>query len=48
MYLWRLDAQARMLRRELERERQREQPFSSAPRATVKRVSSPEHETVEQ
>ncbi|MEI7644856.1 MAG: CcmD family protein [Chloroflexales bacterium] len=34
-YLWRIDTQARALRREIEREQRREQP--AAPRATVTR-----------
>ncbi|MEI7769940.1 MAG: CcmD family protein [Chloroflexales bacterium] len=39
-YLWRIDSQARALRREIEREERREQP--AAPRATVTRVSAGE------
>ncbi|MEI8306776.1 MAG: CcmD family protein [Chloroflexales bacterium] len=36
VYLWRIDVQARALRRELEREDRREQP--APPRSTVTRV----------
>ncbi|NNJ09987.1 CcmD family protein [Chloroflexales bacterium ZM16-3] len=35
-YLWRIDSQARALKRELEREERREQPVP--PRATITRV----------
>lgn len=51
IYLWRIDGQARALKRELERDRERsklaadERPVT--PRATITRVSSAEHETVE-
>jgi CcmD family protein len=40
VYLWRIDSQARALKRELEREQRRTQPTS--PRATVTRVSEGE------
>jgi CcmD family protein len=40
VYLWRIDAQARALKRELERTEQREPP--TPPRATVTRVSEGE------
>lgn len=45
IYLWRIDGQARALRRELERERQREAP--PTPQATLTRVSEPGVSTVE-
>lgn len=50
-YLWRIDSQARQLKRQLERERARAQGEGearpAAPRPTVTRVSSPESEPVE-
>lgn len=47
VYLWRIDAQARGLKKQLERERRDERP--SAPAATLTRVreARPEGETVE-
>jgi CcmD family protein len=39
VYLWRIDSQARALKRELERDRERAIP--AAPRATLSRVSQP-------
>lgn len=50
LYLWRIDAQARQLRRELDRDRQQAEGGQRpvAPRATVTRVGPAERETVEQ
>jgi hypothetical protein len=49
IYLWRIDSQARALRRALEREYEREGP--AAPQATLTRVSdtapAPESEVIE-
>jgi CcmD family protein len=50
VYLWRLDAQARALRQELERDRARpaeQHADQGAPQATVTRVSRPAPEAVE-
>jgi CcmD family protein len=48
IYLWRIDGQARELKRQLERDRERAAtPTTAAPRATVTRVNTPGHETVE-
>lgn len=48
-YLWRIDAQARALKRELQRERERlPGAESGAPRASVTRVGQAEGEPVEQ
>lgn len=52
IYLWRIDALARELKRQIERDRARAQAEGgqrpAAPRATVTRVSVAERETVEQ
>ncbi len=51
IYLWRIDSQARELKRQLERERAKgtDEQSPAPPRATVTRVSAaePERETVE-
>lgn len=49
VYLWRIDAQARALKRELQREReQRPHSEGDAPRSSVTRVGQSEGEPVEQ
>jgi CcmD family protein len=50
IYLWRIDAQARALKQELERERSERGALAepAAPRATVTRVRPAEGEKVEQ
>lgn len=50
LYLWRIDAQARALKRELERDRQHtaHDGASGVPRASVTRMSRVEGEPVEQ
>jgi CcmD family protein len=45
VYLWRIDAHARQLKRELEREQREHEP--AMPRATVTRVREPEQKPVE-
>jgi CcmD family protein len=47
VYLWRIDAQARALRQELERERKLDAERPAAPQATVTRVSPAQPEPVE-
>jgi CcmD family protein len=49
IYLWRIDAVARALKQELERERTRasSEQRPATPRATVTRVGTPGRETVE-
>jgi CcmD family protein len=47
VYLWRIDSQARALKKELERERQGGAAERPAPRATVTRVSPAQGEAVE-
>ena len=49
VYLWRIDAQARALKREVQRERE-QRPYAEghAPRASVTRVGQSEGEPVEQ
>ncbi len=50
IYLWRIDAMARELKRQIERDRAQAESGQrpAAPRATVTRVSAAERETVEQ
>lgn len=48
IYLWRIDAQARSLKQELERQRQLDQERPAAPRSSLTRVSTAEREPVEQ
>ncbi|MCS6879771.1 MAG: CcmD family protein [Oscillochloridaceae bacterium] len=49
VYLWRIDAQARALKRELQREHERlRHAETGAPRASVTRVGQAEGEPVEQ
>jgi CcmD family protein len=41
VYLWRIDSQARELRREVERQRQAEQPAAARPSVTRVRAGEP-------
>ncbi|NJN16085.1 MAG: CcmD family protein [Oscillochloris sp.] len=47
IYLWRIDAQARALKRSLEREHTEQALSSVAPKATLTRVREAEAESVE-
>ena len=47
VYLWRIDAHARNLRRELDRQQRREQEQSATPNVSITRVHTPERETVD-